>query len=196
MFEQTILWRRVDLPGHDACSLRAAEGGWDLTGTAVFSSGGRPCRLLYSVECDDAWRTRSASVTGAIGRDPVQLEIVSLPGARWALNGRERAQVQDCVDVDLNFTPATNLIAICRLALRVGDRAEAPAAWLRFPELELEPLEQRYHRVAIDRYEYEAPGVDYAATLQVSEIGFVTRYPGLWEVEAVEGSQPIARFSD
>ena len=194
MFEQTILWRRVDLPGHDACSLRAAEGGWHLTGAAVFSLDGRPCRLLYNVECDDAWRARSASVTGAIGERAVQLEIVSLPGARWTLNGREQPQAQGCQDVDLNFTPATNLIAIRRLALRVSDRAEAPAAWLRFPELEVERLEQRYHRVAVDQYEYQAPGVDYASTLQVSEIGFVTRYPGLWEVETAEG--PGLRLAD
>lgn len=127
MSGQTILWRRIDLPGH-----------------------------------------------------------VSMSRGRWALNGTERPQAAGCVDVDLNFTPATNLIAIRRLALQVGDQSEAPAAWLRFPELALERLEQQYHRVALDRYDYQAPGVGYAATLQVSEIGFVTRYPGLWELEAVE----------
>jgi hypothetical protein len=116
----------------------------------------------------------------------VELDIVAMPGVRWALNGTEQPQVAGCLDVDLNFTPATNLIAIRRLTLQIGDRSEAPAAWLRFPELVLERLEQHYHRVTLDQYDYRAPGVDYAATLRVSEIGFVTRYPGLWELEAVE----------
>ena len=79
---------------------------------------------------------------------------------------------------------ATNLIAIRRLALDVGHASDAPAARLRVPELTLERLEQRYHRVGLDIYDYEAPGTGYAASLQVSDVGFVTRYPGLWEQEA------------
>ena len=182
----TILWRRIDSPGHDACSLRAEESGCRLTGTAAFSLDGRPWHLAYAIACDSEWRAREATVTGSIGTRAVELGIVAKPGAGWALNGTEQPQVAGCLDVDLNFTPATNLIAIRRLALQVGDRADAPAAWLRFPDLALERLEQHYHRVALDQYDYRAPGVGYAATLQVSEIGFVTRYPGLWELEAVE----------
>jgi len=157
-----------------------------LIGTAVFSLDGRPCHLSYAIACDNEWRACEASVAGSIGTQAVKLDIVAMLGARWALNGTEQPQVAGCLDVDLNFTPATNLIAIRRLALQIDDRAEAPAAWLRFPEFALERLEQHYHRVTLDQYDYRAPGVGYAATLQVSEIGFVTRYPGLWELEAVE----------
>jgi len=114
----------------------------------------------------------------------VKLAIVALPGQRWSLNGAEQARVTGCIDVDLNFTPATNLIQLRRLALRVGDKADAPAAWLRFPDVVLERLEQHYGRVELNRYEYQAPSVGYAAPLDVTDIGFVTRYPGLWEVEA------------
>jgi hypothetical protein len=107
-----------------------------------------------------------------------------MPGERWQINGTDQPEVAGCIDVDLNFTPATNLIAIRRLALAVGDASDAPAAWLRVPELTLERLEQRYHRVGLDIYDYEAAGTGYAASLQVSDVGFVTRYPGLWEQEA------------
>jgi hypothetical protein len=107
-----------------------------------------------------------------------------MPGERWELNGTNQPEAAGCIDVDLNFTPATNLIAIRRLALGVGHESDAPAAWLRFPECTLERLEQRYHRVTLDTYDYRAPRVGYAAPLQVSDIGFVTQFPGLWELEA------------
>ena len=100
-------------------------------------------------------------------------------GAQWP----DQPEAAGCIDVDLSFTPATNLIAIRRLALDIGHASEAPAAWLHFPELTLERLEQRYHRVALDTYDYQAPGVGYAASLRVSDSGFVTQYPGLWEQE-------------
>jgi hypothetical protein len=185
MPEQMILWRRTDFPGHDACGLWVTETGWRLTGTAIFSLEGQPCHLAYEVDCDTTWRTHVARVTGYIGRDGVNLSIVAMPGERWDFNGTDQPHVAGCVDVDLGFTPATNLIAVYRLALGVGDQADAPAAWLRFPELKLERLEQQYHRLTLNTYDYQAPSVGYAAPLEVSEIGFVTRYPGLWELEAL-----------
>ncbi len=181
MSEWTILWRRLDVPGHDACTLRALAGGWHLSGTALFALENRPCRLAYEVECDAAWYTRAATVNGAIGNRTIDLAIVALPQTRWSLNGHEQARGAGCVDLDLNFTPSTNLIALRRLSMKVGDAADAPAAWLRFPELTIERLDQHYRRIATDQYEYRAPAVEYAATLKVSPVGFVTDYPGLWE---------------
>ena len=133
--EQLILWRRTDVPGHDACGLWVMESGWCLTGTAIFALEGQPCHLAYEVDCDTTWRTRSAKVTGYIGRHALELTIVAMPGERWQLNGIDQPEAAGCIDVDLNFTPATNLIAIRRLALGVGHASDAPAAWLRFPEL-------------------------------------------------------------
>src|SRR4026207_452783 len=37
MAEQTMLWRRLDVPGHDACALRRIASGWRLEGTALFA---------------------------------------------------------------------------------------------------------------------------------------------------------------
>jgi hypothetical protein len=183
MLEQTILWRRLDVPGHDACGLWSTESGWRLAGTSVFVEDGQPCVLSYEVTCDAAWRAPAARVEGLVGKKPVAFTI-AMRGDRWALDGVE-LELPGAFDVDLAFTPATNTLALRRLALGVGDRADAPAAWLRFPELTFERLDQLYHRVAIDRYDYRSPSVGYAGVLEVTELGVVTRYPGLWEVEAV-----------
>jgi hypothetical protein len=120
---------------------------------------------------------------GCLGRQVLELSIISMPGDRWEFSGADQPQVAGCIDVDLGFTPATNLIALRRLALGIGQAADAPAAWLSFPELKLDRLEQRYHRLTSDTYDYQAPGVGYAAPLQVSDIGFVTHYPRLWVLE-------------
>jgi hypothetical protein len=87
------------------------------------------------------------------------------------------------VDVDLGFTPATNLIPIRRLALLVGEAADAPAAWLDIANGALGLLAQRYERRSETAYWYEAPAFGYSAELDVGPDGFVRRYPGLWEAE-------------
>ena len=195
---QTILWRRLDLPGQDACGLWALDNGWRLKGTAVFCLDAQPCHLSYEVDCDESWHAHSATIIGWVGRDAVNLAIAAMPGERWSVNGAEQTRVAGCVDVDLGFTPATNLIQLRRLALRIGDKADAPAAylrldtsdapaaWLRSPELVLARLEQQYHRVELNRYDYQSPTAGYAAPLDVTDIGFVTLYPGLWEMEACD----------
>ena len=184
--EQTILWRRIDTPGHDACALSASADGWRLAGTAVFSSEGEPCRLCYVVDCDASWLTRSAKVTGWVGRAAVNLAVEAVSGGRWLFNGAEQAGLDGLVDVDLGFTPSTNLIQLRRLNLRVGHGADAPTVYLNFPELTLGRLEHRYHRIAPGRYDYQAPTFGYAGVLEVTEAGFVTEYPGLWKLEALQ----------
>jgi hypothetical protein len=105
---------------------------------------------------------------------------------RWFLNGRESPQVAGCLDLDLNFSPSTNLLPIRRLGLAVGGAGEVKAAWLRFPSFTLEPLDQRYQRLDAATYHYQSAGGRFVAELAVNETGFVTVYSGFWQVETGE----------
>lgn len=181
--EELILWRRMDGPGHDACGLWRSGDEWRLRGTAVFVLAGSPCWLDYAVYGDRPWRTRSASVTGWLGRQAVDLRITVRDG-RWMLNGEHQPAAEGCIDVDLSFTPATNLIPLRRLDLPAGGEAGAAAAWLDFPGRQLVRLEQVYRRIGDTTYDYRVPTQGFAALLQVSGAGFVTHYGDLWTCEA------------
>ncbi|TPI18865.1 putative glycolipid-binding domain-containing protein [Mesorhizobium sp. B4-1-1] len=181
----SILWRRLDLEGHDACLLCATQSGWRLKGHALFLHDGQPCSLAYAADCDVGWRTRFASVDGFLGTQTLRYEVERLADGRWALNGAEQAEVAGLVDVDLGFTPATNLLAIRRFDLAVGAAAPAPAAYLAFPELRLERLDQTYRRLDDSRYAYAAPKFGYDQVLDVSPSGFIVDYPGLWKAIAL-----------
>ena len=181
--EETILWRRLDRPGHESARLSRPGGGWDLSGTAVFAHEGRPCRLDYSILCDAAWRTAQARVEGWIGSEIVRIEIFAGSSGQWRMNGMERAEVESSLDLDLNFSPSTNLLPIRRLDLAVGEEAKVRAAWLRFPSFTLEPLEQSYRRLAESKYRYESAGGRFTAELEVNDAGFVTLYPGFCRIE-------------
>jgi len=88
----------------------------------------------------------------------------------------------DCIDVDLGFTPATNQIAVRRLKLRVGERAEAPAAYVQFPRMNLVRLPQIYQRTGRSTYFYESPTASYSGTLRVLPSGAVSDYPDVFEL--------------
>jgi uncharacterized protein len=176
----TILWRRLDKPGHEAAELAPSADGWLLSGTAVFAESGRPCRLDYTIRCDRAFVTRHCMVSGLVGTSRVRLDVERASSGAWSVNGARESALDGCIDVDLGFSPSTNLLPIRRLSLPVGAAAPVRAAWVRFPELTVEILEQSYTRIAADRYLYESAGGTFRRELTVDDTGFVLEYPGLW----------------
>jgi uncharacterized protein len=179
-----VSWRRLDVPGVDSARLHHQGGTWRLKGSANFTDKAGQWDMAYAVECASDWTTLRASISGAHNGTPLEYRVDRAPEGRWSLNGHEVPEVTGCADIDLAFTPATNLLPVRRLRLAVGQEAEVAAAWLTFPAFSLTRLLQRYRRIAPARYSYSAPALPFAAVLTVSEGGFVDGYPGLWRAEA------------
>jgi hypothetical protein len=192
-----ILWRRLDVPGHDAAVLVETRDGAELRGMAVFRDQGGPTALDYRVRCSAGWQTSEAHIRGWLSARPVQLSISRDDVGRWTLDRVVCPAVAGCVDLDLSFTPATNLLPLRRLGLMVGDTAELRSAWLDWPAGTLAPLVQRYTRHSTTTYGYEAdlPGGDrFVAELRVDPDGWVIDYPGLWQAESVAPRRHEPRF--
>lgn len=181
-----MLWKRLDRRGHEAARLSldsASSSGWRLAGAAAFAYEGDPCLLDYQITADADWRTVAASVTGWVGDRNVDVHLERDAADQWTLNGAPVPAVAGCLDLDLNFSPVTNLLPIRRLGLAIGQSAEVRAAWLRFPEFSLEPLPQVYRRTGETSYRYESSGGAFVANLTVDATGFVTRYPRFWQAD-------------
>ena len=182
---QSVIWRRLDLPGFESSQLLSGPSSWHLNGTAVFIHDQKPCRLDYKIECDRNWQTRSGQVEGWVGKEIITIELKVDEQGNWLFNGEPCPNVAGCVDLDLNFSPSTNLLPIRRLRLDVGQEAPVSAAWLRFPSFKLEPFHQIYRRLEVDVYRYESAGGSFTADLRVNDDGYVLDYPDLWRVEAI-----------
>ena len=179
-------WRRLDLPGHEEARIEQTTGGWRLTGQVEAEEASVRAQLRYVIECDRDWRTRRAVVTGSASEAPIRFEFVADGAGHWTLNGGPLPLVEGALDIDLGFTPATNLLPIRRLGLAVGERADVRTAWVRFPELRVEALEQSYQRDAALVFCYDAlvDGERFRARLDTDEFGRVLHYEGLWEAES------------
>jgi uncharacterized protein len=109
-------------------------------------AGDAPAQLDYEVACDPEWITRHGRIRGWLGEAAVELTIARGADRVWRVNDTQVPGLGDCVDLDLDFTPATNLIHIRRLALAEGQGAEVRAAWLQVGTGALGLLVQRYER--------------------------------------------------
>ena len=90
----------------------------------------------------------------------------------------------EVVDLDLGFTPATNMVQLKRVGLSVGDVVNFDVARLEAGDEALVRLPQEYRRTSEFDYDYGSPASDYRATLTLAPSGFAAVYPGLWEIEA------------
>jgi hypothetical protein len=181
--EGRIIWKRLDVPGHESAWVFADDGNWILDGSAVFLWDRKVCRLDYLIECDDAWNTAAATVNGWVGDDVVDVEIEVASGERWTINGEPCPEVDGSIDIDLNFSPVTNTLPIRRLDLSEGGSERVRSAWLRFPSFKLEALAQTYTRLAKATYRYESGTGTFVRELEVDEFGLVTDYPDYWKSE-------------
>lgn len=180
--EVHAMWRRLDVPGRDAARLVPRGSGWRLEGCAVFGHEEGPAGLSYAVDLAPDWTALGGTVRGFVGGGGVGHEIRRDAGG-WVLDGERVPGLDGLVDLDLGFTPATNLPQVRRLDLGVGQGAELRVAWFDIGA-GLSALAQRYDRVDARDFRYASPEHDYEAVLRLAPNGFVARYPGLWEMEA------------
>ena len=183
-----MTWRRLDVPGREEARIERIATGWRLTGELDVEEAPARARLRYRIECDAEWRTRSAFVDGKSNGRAVTVALAADGAGNWSQDATPLPDLAGALDVDLGFTPATNTLPIRRLALAVGTSAPVRSAWLRFPGLRLEPLEQTYTRETERSFRYRADvdGELFTARLDTDEFGRVLRYEGLWEAESAD----------
>jgi len=188
-YYESILWTRLDVPGHEVAEQRQTVHGWQLRGVAVFAHEEKPCRLEYDIRCGGDWQTELVTLAGNVGEKTIALELLRNPAGEWSMHGSKVWELTDCDDIDLNFSPSTNMLPIRRLGLAVGESARVRAAWVRFPGFTLEVLEQTYSRIGPTSYRYESANGKFRRDLTVDEAGFVLEYPDFWRAGARWGLQ-------
>ena len=183
-FPATATWRHLGArEGFEALFPVRAVGGWRLEGWTAAVEEGRAWSVRYAIALDDEGRTREARVECRHAGGSLEVAVEGDGRGAWLVDGDPAPHLDGCLDVDLEASAFTNAFPVRRLALAVGDRAEAPAAWVRAPGLAVERLEQTYARLPDEdgraRYDYASPGVGFAAVLAFDPHGLVTDYPGI-----------------
>jgi uncharacterized protein len=182
--EHHVLWHCPLLSSSEHAVLAESQDGYRLQGVAVLPLGELPCHIDYAVAVDRQWRpsrARAAITTPAGTREIV---LRSDRGAGWEVDGELMSHLDGCPDIDFGWTPATNTVPIRRLGLQVGQTASITAAWVRFPELDVVASEQRYRRLAIDRWQYTSGQYDYQLVID-PDTGLVLSYgDDLWRAAA------------
>jgi hypothetical protein len=177
-------WRHVEAhEGFEILFPRREGDGYVFDGHAAGIEEGVPWGFRYAIRVDAGWATRDARVwsRSAAGEHVLRLEADG--SGSWTVDGSPAPELDGLVDVDIEGSAFTNAFPVKRLALEVGEGAEAPAVYVRAPDLRIERLEQRYARLPDDgeaaRFEYASPAFGFRAVLVYDASGLVLDYPGI-----------------
>jgi uncharacterized protein len=180
----SVAWRLAGAAyGYEVAFFDARPSGVRLRGAAAAVEDGSPWSVRYDIELDQQWNSRRARMWSLSPRGANQVALEVDGEARWQVDGSPRSDLDGCRDVDLESSACTNTIPIHRLGLEAGNAADAPAVYVRWLDLSVERLEQKYHRLNDDRrrlrFDYRASRFDYADTLVFDRSGLVLSYPGI-----------------
>src|ERR1700737_1479587 len=189
-----ILWQGMIAPSMERFVAARTESGFQLSGLILQAHQDAPYVGRYSIEVDEAWRTRAVQVElDNDGRH--QIALVTDGAGHWARAGAARGRwrgggeppppLESCLDVDLEWSPSTNTLPIRRLGLKVGETEVVAAAWVRLPSLEVPRLDQSYERTDERRYRYRSGRC--TADLAVDEDGMILQYGVSWKAVASSG---------
>jgi uncharacterized protein len=180
----TAAWSHRDArSGFEVVYFQRLDAGYQIDGCTTAVEDGQTWFVDYGITLDADWITRGARVTSrsASGRRSVLLQADG--AGHWLVDGEPAPHLDGCLDVDLESSAMTNALPVHRIALPIGARAAAPAAYVRAADPSVERLEQEYLR-ATDRgahqcYDYTAPAFEFACRLVYDESGLVVSYPGI-----------------
>jgi uncharacterized protein len=181
----SALWHSPRLNSAEYCQLSQHQGGHLLEGMLVVPIEGLPAHISYEIDVDNSWCTRRAEVSVT---DPLSFRriIVEADGkGRWSVDALPAPQLDGCLDIDLGWSPSTNTLPIRRLHPMIGESVSITAAWLRFPELQLEQSSQEYSHTAEKIWRYSSG--NFSATLEVDDNGLVLDYENIWRAIAHHG---------
>jgi hypothetical protein len=174
---RSVMWHGVDPFSTEILHLRGIDRTWEMRGVVLIDLPQGATEIRYTLSADDRWRSRRVHVE-MLGAHTGSMTLIGDGEGAWHRSDARIAKVDGCVDLDLGVTPATNTLPIRRLDAAVGDTITTRVAWVRFPELTIEPDEQTYERLADRRWLFRSD--DFVAELDVDEDGLVVRYGDLW----------------
>jgi uncharacterized protein len=150
----TYLWRRIDTVGLVLVRLVEDADGVSVDGHEICVEGDERWGARFAVALDSHWRHEHTTVEVLDNAGTRRLELESDGAGSWLKDGRPDPFLEGCTDVDLAGNPFTNAFVTRRVAPPVGAEIEIRAAYVEAPALSVRPLEQRYERLAADRWVY------------------------------------------
>lgn len=134
----------------------------------------------YRIKATPDWRVASFEVHYVFNKLSQQVSgLYSDKG--WIINGQQRTEFENCIDIDITLTPFTNSLPINRLKLPVNAPHQIDVLYINVLENRIYPVKQQYTKKSETEYNFQNVPNDFEADIITDKDGFVVHYPELFE---------------
>jgi len=176
---QSVIWKQQMGNGMEYCTF-TYEPVTSIQGTVIMKQDDENWYIQYKVDSDLNGVTQDVNLMFQNGDGERIVQINRHEDGQWFLNGHLLPACAGLSFIDIGVTPATNSLPIRAFQLKAGESRVFSAAWVRFPQLTVQPLHQKYERLDEFTYRYSSIESGYTALLQMDANGIVTDYVGEW----------------
>ncbi|TSE01678.1 hypothetical protein FOS14_03935 [Skermania sp. ID1734] len=169
--------------GFEVAWFHPTAQGVSIRGATSAVEGGGLWHVRYAIDVDNQWVTRRVEVTSLSDYGSRRTVIDADGHGRWRVNGRHSAEMDCCLDIDLESSAMTNTLPLHRLYPDLGILVDTPAVYVRAATLDVEHLDQTYRRLPAEagsyRYHYTAASFGFGCVVVMDAAGLVLDYPGI-----------------
>ncbi|MCZ4097945.1 putative glycolipid-binding domain-containing protein [Streptomyces sp. So13.3] len=172
-----LTWAVSESDGYETAWIEVDDTSLRARGRVV-GTVPEPYWITYELDTTEDFVTRRLRATSEMASRTVELDLRGTQDGRWTVNGEPAPDLGSALDCDLGLSPLTNTMPVLRHALhRVPGEQDFLMAWIRVPDLTVQPNRQTYTHLGANRVRY-ASGT-YRADLTLDADGLVVTYPGL-----------------
>lgn len=177
------LWQDATGDGFDRCAMLPTVLGTRLSGTASLPWLGRGATARYILLVDHAWRVLDLDLRVSTSGSDERIRLTSEEPGRWTRGGVHMPDLDGCLDVTLDVTPAALTPLARRLALPRGATATVDTVAVAVASLDVRRERVEVELDAQGRWLHRRGG--RTAVVAFGPQGLVTECDGRWRAVAL-----------
>lgn len=181
--QKSIVWEGLADDTEEHCAVNFLDAGIIVRSEIEGWAEGKPVYAEYSIHLDSNWSVREFDIDFHVSDYRHAYQFRRNEAGRWTDgSGKPYPEFDGCRFIDITLTPFTNSLPINALHIAESENAEFDLLYVDVLNNEIRRDRQKYTRMPGNVFHFENDEGRFSAEIEVDEDGFVSHYPGLFEM--------------
>ena len=181
--QKSILWNGLDNDTEEHCAVNFLEDSIVVRSEIEGWAAMKPVYAEYVIKLGKDWAVQCFDITFHLSDEEHSYSMERDASGKWKdKSGKHYPEFDGCQYIDITLTPCTNSLPINGAGLSIGESREITVLYIDVLENRLYPDTQKYTNKGSNTWRFENGNGSFIADIQVDSDGFVTHYPGLFDM--------------
>lgn len=181
--QKSILWEGIQNDTDEHCAVNFLDDAIMVRSEIEGWAHGIPVYADYTLKLDLQWNVQEFDINFHVRDTQHHYHLLRDDLGNWSdASGKTYPEFEGCSYIDITLTPFTNSLPINGLFLPHGESAQIDLVYVDVMANVVRKDHQKYTKAGHHNYHFENGGGSFSADIKVDDDGFVTHYPGLFNM--------------